>query len=796
MGVVYKARQEGLDRLVALKMVLAGAHADALQLARFHTEAQAVARLQHPNIVQIHEVGAQDGLPYFSLEFVDGGPLDKRIGGKSQPPREAAQLVATLARAIHCAHERGIIHRDLKPANILMTAEGVPKITDFGLAKRLEGDSSQTRSGTIMGTPSYMPPEQARGDLNAVGPKSDQYALGAILYELLTGRPPFLAASPMETVMQVTRSEPVPPSRLQAWVPRDLETICLKCLQKEPSRRYNNCFELAEDLDRFLAGEAIRARPVGAIERTWRWCRRNPRVALLTAAVFSLLVLGVAFSSVAAVVIKRERDQKERQREAADTARVAAERARRAADDARRISDEQVALALETVQTLIHKVQDQIGNTPQTQQLRKDLLATAADGLKKIGQHARGTSSTDVAYSMAAVEMKLGSVFRGLGETEEAFGHVRACHQINLAQAKAHPDSERAKRNLAASYTVLAEMSLELRRDPKSSLENYRKALELRQEVFASPHGTPDPELRKRDEQALAETYTRVGASYYDMGDLRPALEEFRKALELREGLARAHPDDGILQDLARSSQAVGEVSLRLGQDEEGQKALKECLKLRERLSRAHPNDLGLKYELAKWLGALGEIVSQHFGEWDEARRHNQRWVDLMNELSSLDPKNVEYRVGLGTAYYQLASSALKLGDARAADANFRESLRIRRARADAEPNNARRQIELVLVLPHCGEDAKADELAQRLLREYPKDVVVLIAAGCTYATASSLPRDPDLHRRYADRAFEALRALVGLGFRDTFFFETDPDLDPLRDDPRFRALIESIKHR
>jgi len=297
MGVVYKARQVKLNRIVALKMVLAGAHAGADQLARFFTEAEAVAQLQQPNIVQIHEVSEHDGLPYFSLEYVDGGSLAEKIGGQPQPVEEAARMVELLARAMAYAHHHSIIHRDLKPANVLLTAEGEPKITDFGLAKRLESDSSQTRSGTLMGTPNYMAPEQARGDVKEVGPLADVYALGIILYEMLTGRTPFLGTSILDTLQQVRNHEPVPPSRLQPKVPRDLETICLKCLQKEPAKRYGSSELLAEDLRRFRAGEPILARPVGRVERAWRWCKRNPRVAALSTAVAILVMTtGVALT--------------------------------------------------------------------------------------------------------------------------------------------------------------------------------------------------------------------------------------------------------------------------------------------------------------------------------------------------------------------------------------------------------------------------------------------------------------------------------------------------------------------
>jgi WD40 repeat protein len=318
MGVVYKARQTALKRLVALKMILAGGHAGQKELARFRTEAEAVARLQHPNIVQIHEIGEHDGLPFFSLEYCAGGSLAKLLAGTPFSPGEAAHLVETLARAMDHAHKHQIVHRDLKPANVLLVpgqeqkAAGrdpenddslsgerspltafTPKITDFGLAKKLD-DAGQTATGAVMGTPSYMAPEQANGETKEVGPLADVYALGAILYECLTGRPPFKAARSLDTIIQVIASEPVPPTQLQPKTPSDLETICLKCLRKEPEKRYAGAGELAEDLRRFLTNEPVRARPVGRVERVLLWCRRKPAIAGMLAAIvlFALVGLG------------------------------------------------------------------------------------------------------------------------------------------------------------------------------------------------------------------------------------------------------------------------------------------------------------------------------------------------------------------------------------------------------------------------------------------------------------------------------------------------------------------------
>jgi serine/threonine-protein kinase len=278
MGIVYRAWHLRLDRAVALKMLLAGPYARPEQRDRFLREAQAVAALRHPNIVQVHDAGEANGRPYFTMELVEGGDLAEQVRGVPQPARKAAGLVAMIADAVHTAHQSGIVHRDLKPNNILLTEDRTPKVTDFGLARRIEtGDLTFT--GAPLGSPSYMAPEQARGDKGAIGPATDVYALGAILYELLTGRPPFRSDTVSATLHQVATEEPVPPRRLNARVPRHLETICLKCLQKEPYKRYASAQALAEDLRRFERGEPIQARPVGKFERAGCWIRRRPALA-------------------------------------------------------------------------------------------------------------------------------------------------------------------------------------------------------------------------------------------------------------------------------------------------------------------------------------------------------------------------------------------------------------------------------------------------------------------------------------------------------------------------------------
>ena len=301
MGVVYLARQVSLNRHCALKTFLDGLAAEPEMGLRFLAEAEAVARLQHPNIVQVFQTGTAAGRPFLALEYLPGGSLDKTLDGTPRPASPSARLVETIARAIASAHGEGIVHRDLKPANILLTSTGVPKVADFGLAKFLKADSGLTQTQSILGSPCYMAPEQAEGKNREVGPAADVYALGAILYELLTGRPPFRAATVLQTLEQVKNAEPIPPSRMQPGLPKDVETICLKCLEKDPGRRYASAEALADDLKRFLDHRPILARRIGSVGRFRRWCVRNPVVAVLSGTVLACLIAIATVASLAAV---------------------------------------------------------------------------------------------------------------------------------------------------------------------------------------------------------------------------------------------------------------------------------------------------------------------------------------------------------------------------------------------------------------------------------------------------------------------------------------------------------------
>jgi serine/threonine protein kinase/lipopolysaccharide biosynthesis regulator YciM len=461
MGIVHKARHLALNRPVALKMIQTGYQGQDAMLARFRTEAEAIARLQHPHVVQIFEVGEHDGLPYLALELVEGGSLSQRLDGTPLPARQAAQLVETLAGAVHAAHQRGLIHRDLKPANVLLTSDGTPKVSDFGLAKLLDSGSGQTASGEVLGTPSYMSPEQAESKGSDVGPTTDVYALGAILYELLTGRPPFRAVTALETLMQVVHQEPVPPRQLQSSTPRDLETVCLKCLHKEPRKRYSSAEALAEDLQRYLAGTPIQARPIGTLERGIKWARRKPtQAALLAVSVLAPLTL-------ATIVLAYNAQLRQ---------------ALEAKGAALRQAEQQSAIA-----------------TAVNDFLQKDLLGQADIGQQTVGQGGerdpevkvrtlldRASQSIEGKFpeqplTEAAIRLTMGNAYRELGSYPDSQRHLERSLQLRTDHLGTdHVDTLVSKHDLAELYQTQGKYD---RAEPL-----YQEVLQIRTVKLGADH--------------------------------------------------------------------------------------------------------------------------------------------------------------------------------------------------------------------------------------------------------------------------------------------------------------------
>ncbi len=788
MGVVYKARQKGLKRTVALKMILAGSHAGDADLARFRSEAEAVARLQHGNIVQVYEVGEEDGKPYFSLEFVDGGSLDRKAAGTPQPPREAAGLVATLAEAMACAHRHGVVHRDLKPANVLLTSEGVPKITDFGLAKRLDDESGATQSGTVLGTPSYMAPEQAAGQTREVGPAADVYALGAILYELLTGRPPFRGPSLWETIHLVRTQEPVPPRQFQPKVPRDLETICLKCLQKEPRKRYPGAAELAEDLRRFLAGEPIRARPVGAPERLWRWCRRNPRTALLGGTV-AVLVLAVAVvSSVMALVIQAEKER-------ADTNAAREAAARRLADQKTRLADQRSALLLnqfaDSATDLLRLVEDlekqllhnpAVEQNPQLRALRQRLIDRARQSLETLAGRLQREGVTD--FSLVRAHQEMADLFDRLGHGEQAVSQFAQARKLLAARALQSPDDDKARANLARVTARLGDLAYKFHGDGRAARDHYRRAIALQEEVYRHPRRNAYPAF---DNWRLLDEYlSKCGQMNLLLGDAAAARDEFRKALEFRRLKSRAQPDDLALRSyLAEIHVFLGDASWRLrdrkATREPFDRALTICedlLKIRKAVSwRADLADVNSHY--AQGLARLGEPAA--------ALPLLQEAVAILDDLQKQAPRNGSLMLQRSRLYYQRGTLHLLLGKTEQAGEDFRRALDLRAplTRYDAAG--------YLLCLARAGRHAEAARMAEDLLAKNPRRTEAPWQAARGFALCAAAAGEPKLKQTYLARALALVRKAAADDFRDTFVVETDPDLQPLRGEAGFRELLKGL---
>jgi serine/threonine-protein kinase len=619
MGVVYKAQQPRLGRLVALKMVLAGAHAGPEALMRFHLEAEALAGVQHPHIVQVYEVGEHERSPYLALEFIDGPALDKKIGDRPQAPRQAAQLIETLARAISCAHQRGVVHRDLKPANVLLTKDGVPKITDFGLAKRLGEHDSGTKTGAVMGTPSYMAPEQAAGKSREIGPATDIYGLGAILYHLLTGRPPFASATTMETIHDVQTKEPVAPRRVQSKIPADLETICLKCLAKEPLKRYGSALDLAEDLRRFLAGEPILARPTTLPERLWKWSRRRPTAAALIA-VSILAAVGFAGGLIwHTVQLGAERDYAERN----------FQRALAAVD-----------------QMLTEVAEEQLAWEPRMEEKRRALLERALtfyqQFLAEKGADPAVRKETGLAYK------RVGDIYRLLEQYDQARQAYGQAIGLLSQLANDFPFEPGYRRDLAACHNFLGEVLRQASR-PREARASYQKALDLQQQLVAQDAA---PAYRLE----LANTEYNLGILLKDDNQPAEAEAALLQAIDLLSALVtRARGEPKYRQHLARAYLNLGPVLRATNRPRLAQERYNDAIDILKKLASEFPDNPDYQHELGVCFLNLGNLLAgsnheqadqaytQALGHFQDLVRdfrkvpaYRQKLANLYNSVGSL----------------------------------------------------------------------------------------------------------------------------------------------------------------
>jgi tetratricopeptide (TPR) repeat protein len=617
MGVVYLAHKLALNRRCALKMILAGANIAPAAAARFRTEAETIARIRHPGIVQVYHVGEVCSLPYFELEYLAGGSLDRRLDGTPWTAANAAELVETLAHAIAEAHLQGVVHRDLKPANILLDADLRPKVADFGLAKLLDSGDGLTKTQTVIGSPSYMAPEQAQGNSRQVGPTTDVYALGAIFYELLTGRPPFRAATAVETLLQVRDAPVVPPSRLQPGLPRAAEIICLKCLEKVPARRYLTAEALAEDLHRFRAGESILAHPAPPWEQAWRWTRRRPALAAalaISAAAIALLLGSGAYYNA-------------RLREEAAKARAA-----QAAAVAQR------NLALSAFDQLVFDLQERLGNTVATRAARRSLLDTAIKGLDAV---ALGNEGSAPDLSRAVAHQKLGAIYLQIGRTAEAR------RQLDSARRLAENLSAQTREDLPVAECL---------RDALAGLgaisvhdHQYDEAKELLHRVVVLAGRIVEREPRREGaRRGLIEAHLELGRAHGFGGERTAAEGCYRRMHELAEQWVQAEPANLLARDLlATSYRKLADERKLVGDFPAARAYYQSAIAIGRKALASDPDNSVFKRHLAVATDDLAG-VAQNQGRIAEARALFEESERLFTEQIAADPEDLESQFRLG----------------------------------------------------------------------------------------------------------------------------------------------------
>jgi tetratricopeptide (TPR) repeat protein len=653
MGIIYLALQTGLRRVVALKMLRDGLPGHAESPARLRAEAEAVAQLRHPHIVQIFEIGEAAGHTFLVLEFLEGGNLSDRFGGRPVPPRLAAQLLYDLAGALEHAHDCGIIHRDLKPANILLTSDGVPKITDFGLAKHVGAGSSLTRDGDVVGTPSYMAPEQALGETN-VGPAADLYGLGAILYELLTGRPPFRGATDLDTLQQVLAKEPVNPGRLQPGVPRDLETICLKCLEKQVGRRYVSAAELRADLHRFLEGSPISARPVSGFERIWRWCRRHPLPAGSLAAAGLLLLATLSILTAGLVAVDSARRKLQQTNEALTRSEERTQLALTAERSARKEENRRRRQARQYLDSMTSALMENVLARQPT--LTKDQEQFLTQALHFYEEFAAETADDEQSRSgVAQAHLQMAIIRDRLGQPQHAERTYARAEELIQRLCSDFPDESRHMQNLARCRHNHGVFLLKGGR-----LAQAEAALRSAQGLIAHLVATEPAPPRLRCD--LASVCNNLGTALQGLHRSKDAEQSYLLALDALVQLAAEDPRHvPYRHELARSHNNLGVLQQNGGEPAKAEVNHRAALRLRIALVGELPSSAEHKAELAGTYTNLGSLLAI-LGRMDEAMEHTRRALGHYEELADLYPGVPRYAAEAAATLVNLATQLQQQG--------------------------------------------------------------------------------------------------------------------------------------
>jgi tetratricopeptide (TPR) repeat protein len=677
MGIVYEARQISLNRLVALKIVRAGLLASDDELRRFRNEAEAVALLDHPGIVPVYEVGEHDGHPYFSMKLVAGGSLVPLLDRYRDDPKAAAQLVAEAAEAVAHAHMRGILHRDLKPANILVDEHGHPHVTDFGLAKRIAADVEITASGLILGTPAYMSPEQADGRRGTITTATDVYGLGAVLYALLTGKAPFGGMSAAETLEAVRTRPPDRPGRLSARVPRDLETICLKCLEKDARRRYATAQALCDDLRAWLSSRPIMARRTGASERAWLWCQRKPAIAALAAGIVLTLVAGTA--AVIAVQARANRALSAKNTDLT-TALGREGRANSALVAANRQALERYGLAVESIETFHTGVsEDFLLDQDQFKELRDRLLKSAGDFYGKLAGLLDQQTDRASREALARASFELARLTEQVGDRKAALEAFRAVLARREALA-AEPGADLETRADVGRCLIRIAVLLDDIGQSRDALPVFRQAESLLASlVVATPPGAP---LRN----VLAGCQGQMGQMLARLGKRAAAQEALEASLAGRRALVRARPGDvAALHSLVLSLNLFAEFQDRGGRSSDALAAFDEGAALLDRLATAATATTEQRYTLAHLLGRRGALKLR-LGRPAEAEADLRKALPILEGLAGRNPAVTRFRGSLAFRHQTLAEFLEQTGRLQDAETELREAIAIHQKLADENP--------------------------------------------------------------------------------------------------------------
>jgi serine/threonine-protein kinase len=812
--VVYKARHRILKRTVALKMILAGSHSTGAALQRFLAEARAVAHLQHPGIVQIFDMGQHDGLPWFSLEFVDGPDLQKSLNGKPRDARAAAAIVETICRTMQYAHAHGILHRDLKPANILIDSAGNPKVTDFGLAKEVDSENSAaTRDGTIMGSPSYMPPEQARGQIAAVTAKSDQYSMGAVLYQMLTARPPFITDRPLETVMQVINNEPVAPRQLQPAIPVDLETICLKSLQKDPAQRYDSCEAMADDLRRFLNGEPILARPVGRLQQLYRWCRRNPKIAIPSAAAgLSICLTAViaswawAATSAQARQIADEKKNVEVQRDEADRQRAIANQQQQLAEEKEELARRQALLALRNIQFVLTQTDTALKQRPGMNDLRIAILEAVSKKWHELDIELTGGIRGEAIPTLMVLRQQIAVSLYELDQLANANAEFSSLYSLSAERLATKGRTDSARTNRAKIALLWAPVKSRLESNPAAALSLFSEAETLVRECLSNPRpepGSPPPEDIR---ELLAAILQNKGVELLRQGRLKETEACFAEGLGLMAnvldsirsapGFEKLTADEKDTRTAARQishdKAAVGlaYLNMRLGKIEQSIANYDAAIAARREIFERRKTMTPLRLELAGYLGTCAQSLLW-IGKLDTASTNAQESIDHFEELHKLDPEKAEYKRQLTTALYRLATIRDLQGHKEESASLFERSRALRQELATQSPDE-KNKTNLMLALARCGKTEDALKLIDELTALETTNGERHLECARALAQLANVASD-DARAQIIERALTALERAASEGYSDPFRVRSEPDLAPLREQPRFLAVVAAL---